>query len=129
MGNLRIIVVDSDEVTRRAIRTHLSNLTGVEVVGEAQDPTSGHRMIRQNRPDLVLIEVGGLDDAGMRLATDVHEEMPRAVVFVSSPHKNPDLILKAMSSGAKEFLLRPVELHLLTKSIDKVLKDPSRAEG
>jgi pilus assembly protein CpaE len=129
MSNLRIIVVDSDEVTRRAILAHLSVLPGVEVVGDAADTAIGHRMIRQNRPDVVLIEVGGMDDSGMRLAADVHGEMPRTAIFVSSPHKNPDLILKAMSAGAKEFLLRPIELHILTKSIEKILRDPSRHEG
>ncbi|MBM3320373.1 MAG: AAA family ATPase [Candidatus Eisenbacteria bacterium] len=129
MSNLRVIVVDSDEVTRRAILSHLAVLPGVDVIGDAADPATGHRLIRQNRPDLVLVEVGGMDDAGMRLAADVHAEMPRTAVFVSSPHKNPDLILKAMGAGAKEFLLRPVELHVLTKSIEKILRDPSRHEG
>jgi pilus assembly protein CpaE len=55
--------------------------------------------------------------------------MPQVAVFVTSSHKNPDLILKAMSSGAREFLLRPVEIHVLTQAIEKVLTDPSRAGG
>jgi pilus assembly protein CpaE len=129
MKNLRIVIVDSDEVTRKAIHTHLASIPGVEISGEARDASSGHRLIRQHRPDLVVIEATGVDDSGMRLAADVHQEIPGIVMFVTSSHKNPDIIMKAMSSGAKEFLLRPVELHVLTKAIDKVLKDPARLGG
>ncbi len=128
MKNLRIIVIDSDDLTRKTIRTHVSGIAGVEMIGESSDTTTGHRMIRQQKPDLVVIEVGGLDDAGMRLAGDVHQESPQTAIFVTSAHKNPDIILKAMSSGAKEFLLRPIELHVLTKAVEKILRDPARGE-
>ncbi|MFH1277911.1 MAG: AAA family ATPase [Candidatus Eisenbacteria bacterium] len=126
MDNLRVVIIDSDELTRKGIRSHLEALTGVEIAGETDDPTTGHRLIRQKAPHVMLIEVSSIEDPMMELVHDVHEEMPDVQILATSAHKNPDLILKAMSSGAKEFLLRPIDFVKVQESVQKVLRDSLR---
>jgi pilus assembly protein CpaE len=127
MYGVRIIVYDTDDITRKAIRTHLDGMAGAEVIGEATDANTAHRLVRHQPPDIVLIEVEGLDDPGMNLAAKIHEEFVDVQILVTSQHKNPDLILKAMQSGAREFLVRPLEFHLLAKAVEKIAEERSRA--
>lgn len=126
MENLRVVVIDSDELTRKGIRTHLEGLTGVEISGETDDPTTGHRLVRQKGPHVVVIEISSTDDPMMEMLVDIHEEMPDLAIVATSAHKNPDLILKAMSSGAKEFLLRPLDFGKLQESVQKVARESLR---
>jgi len=126
MKSVRIIIIDSDETTRKAIRAKLSALSGAEIIGEASTPAGGQRILRHERPEILVVEVEGVDDAGMSLVSMVREEMPETAILITSQHKNPDLIMKAMQAGAREFLLRPVEYPVLVAAAQKIIAEFAR---
>lgn len=54
---IRIALVDDQELVRTGLR-HLAQHDGdIEVVAEAADGDTGLRMIRQHRPDVVLMDI------------------------------------------------------------------------
>lgn len=53
---MRIIVADDTMLTRQGI-VHLLGQAGINVVGEAEDADQLHRLVQENRPDAVIVDI------------------------------------------------------------------------
>jgi DNA-binding NarL/FixJ family response regulator len=99
----RAIVVDDHAAFRSSAR-RLLELTGYEVVAEAGDGASGLALIRDLKPELVLLDVALPDMSGFDVA-DALAGSPSDVVLVSS--RDPaDLGRRATQSGALGFIAK-----------------------
>ncbi|SDI08846.1 response regulator transcription factor [Pseudomonas panipatensis] len=87
--NKRVVLVEDHPAMRLAIRTLLSQDPQFEIVGEAADGHSGLNLVRQERPDLVILDLNlpGLD--GMDLLARVHifDENIRLLVLSSQDER------------------------------------------
>lgn len=57
MGAVRVLVVGNDRRVRAAVRSLLATSTGVEVVADAADTATALALVRDRRPDVVLVDV------------------------------------------------------------------------
>src|SRR5947207_5491163 len=97
----RAIVVD-DHAAFRASARRLLELTGYDVVAEAEDGASGLALVRDLEPELVLLDVALPDMSGFDVA-DALAGSPPTVILVSS--RDPaDLGRRARDSGAVGFI-------------------------
>ncbi|WP_374443531.1 response regulator [Pseudomonas panipatensis] len=87
--NKRVVLVEDHPAMRLAIRALLSQDPQFEIVGEAADGHSGLNLVRQERPDLVILDLNlpGLD--GMDLLARVHifDENIRLLVLSSQDER------------------------------------------
>jgi len=97
----RAIVVD-DHAAFRASARRLLELSGFEVVGEADDGASGLELARRVEPELVLLDVALPDMSGFDVA-DALAGGSAVVVLVSSRDRK-DLGRRARVSGALGFI-------------------------
>jgi DNA-binding NarL/FixJ family response regulator len=88
--NKRVVLVEDHPAMRLAIRALLSQDPQFEIVGEAADGHSGLNLVRQERPDLVILDLNlpGLD--GMDLLARVHifDENIRLLVLSSQDERH-----------------------------------------
>ncbi|WP_229356973.1 response regulator transcription factor [Streptomyces sp. UNOB3_S3] len=103
-----VLVADDEELTRTGLRTLLSALPGLAVVGEAGD---GHRALAlagELRPDVVLMDVRmpGIDgiEATRRLQTALPGPPPKVVVITT--FENDAYVYDALRAGAAGFVLK-----------------------
>ena len=54
---IRVVVVDDDPMVRTALRMFLGGDSGITVVGEAEDGEAGLRLVRRERPEVVLMDI------------------------------------------------------------------------
>ncbi|WP_371364599.1 response regulator [Pseudomonas sp. QL9] len=82
--NIRVVLVEDHPAVRLAVRTLLSRDPQFEIVGEASDGNSGLNLVRQERPDLVIIDLGipGMD--GLDLLPRVQGVDPNIRLLVLS---------------------------------------------
>ena len=67
---------------------------------------------------------------GLGLAEKIIRSAPRTTLFVTSSDKNPDIIIKAMRSGAKEFMRQPYDRDEMTGAFRKFrMSDPGSGDG
>ncbi len=117
--DLRVVVVNPDEFTRALLRRHLAGL-GCRVLGDADDPKAGLRLVRSLQPDLVVLGLGRTNEASVDLVGAVREDLPTCGIIVLSDRATPESILACMRAGAQEFLTVPLSFPELDRAVDRL---------
>ena len=121
--NIPVIVVDSDSGFRKSVRTQMSSVQGVELVGEAENLTAAHELLAKTRPRLVLLDISNKTEEALSWAEKWRAEYPGLRIFATSGSKKPDLILSAMRAGVSEFLAKPLDVTELRSAMDRIMRE------
>lgn len=115
----QILVADDEELVRELLSRFLVN-QGHRVM-EAEDGQQALRLFRENHFDLVLSDVRmpGLD--GLKLLAAIKEINPRVPVVLISGYGDVETVVKALKSGAENFLSKPLSMDVLGKVVDRSL--------
>jgi pilus assembly protein CpaE len=113
MPELSVVIVATDN-EQRAVLQVLVDGTSVARTAHtcasfpvaASDPIT--RRVRAANPDVTLVDIPA-DNAGqaLRAIELLHQEMPEAAIFAIGNLNQPQIIVNAMRSGAREFIERP----------------------
>jgi DNA-binding NarL/FixJ family response regulator len=110
---VRVVLVDDDDLMRAGLRSVLSSDETIDVVGEAGDGREAVDRIRELSPDLVLMDIRMPDLDGISATREVLATSADVKVVVLTTFEEDDYIFDALSAGASGFLLkrtRPEEL-------------------
>ncbi|MQA82368.1 MAG: response regulator [Streptosporangiales bacterium] len=102
----RLVIVDDDAMVRTGLRLILGGEADLEIVGEAEDGRQALGIIRDLRPEVVLMDIrmphqDGLVTTELLLA---EPEPPRILVLTT--FDTDDLVLRAVQIGAAGFVLK-----------------------
>ena len=124
--NVRALIVDDDEYSRRSIRALLREDAEVDVIGECGSGAEAVSVIRGQRPDLVFLEVRLPGMNGFQLLEEVGAEIAPAAVFVTG---DDHYALRAFDVQAVDFLLKPFDDERFFESLKRVKEYLSREEA
>jgi DNA-binding NarL/FixJ family response regulator len=105
MSGVRILVADDHGVVRKGLRLILER-HGFEVVGEAADGREVVRLADEVKPNLVIMDVGMPLLNGIDATAQVIHNDPRVGVIILSMHSDEGYLVRALSAGAKGYLLK-----------------------
>ncbi|KJR98370.1 MAG: Fis family transcriptional regulator [Peptococcaceae bacterium BRH_c4a] len=108
MAEQRIVLVDSDAVSRKNLKSMLTKL-GYWVVGETGDGLNALKMVRTRQPELVILDSAIVGMDGFEVAKIIHEDKLAPVVVLTAAYT------QAMVERAKEARISA----LLTKPVDE----------
>lgn len=114
-----VLIVDDAELFRSALATAVND-AGFDVVGTAADAMSAIRLVREHRPDLVLLDVLMPGMSGLEVVSTIIEDSPKtAVVLLTSSESSEDM-LAAVKAGARGYLTKDTPLDRLVASLREV---------
>lgn len=100
----RVLVVDDDPRTLRFVRDALRVAGYASVV--TGDPREVGRMIRNKRPQLVLLDLMFPDTDGIELLEQIPELADLPVIFISG-YGRDETIARALEAGAADYIVKP----------------------
>ncbi|HIW90649.1 MAG TPA: response regulator transcription factor [Candidatus Corynebacterium avicola] len=107
---IRIVLVDDQELVRAGLRQLAQRDGDIEVVAEAVDGEAGLSLIRQHKPDVVLMDIRmpRLDGiaATRRISADPSLDAVRVLVLTTFDEDHD--VLAAVQAGASGYLLKDV---------------------
>lgn len=119
----RILVVDDDPQWLQ-LSSHLLTSAGYEVI-EAPTGADGLRLAKEQRPDLILLDVYLPDINGLEVCRNVKSDEMLAdsyVVFLSGQSLASDFQANGLELGADGFLSRPISNRELLARVEAVLR-------
>jgi DNA-binding NarL/FixJ family response regulator len=117
---IRILLADDHALVRAGIRALVQRVSGLEVVGEADNGREALRLAKSLHPNVVLMdismpELNGLDAIARMLQYD-----PKIAIIVLSMHESREHVLRALQAGASGYVLKNAAVDELEKAIRAV---------
>ncbi len=119
----RVLVVDDDPQTLHFVREALAGAGYAALV--TGDPAELSRIIRSERPDLVLLDLVLPGTDGIALLGSVPELANLPVVFISG-YGRDETIAEVLKAGAADYLVKPFSATELTARVGAALRRVSR---
>jgi two-component system, LytTR family, response regulator len=113
---IRTLIVDDEPLARDGVRLLLQEDPGVEVVGEAADGRRAAAMIKDQRPDLVFLDVQMPVMDGFAALDAVAADWLPVVVFATAYDK---YAIKAFEVHAIDYLLKPFTRERFRHALDR----------
>ena len=115
---IRTLVVDDERPARNELCFLLEQLDDVDVVGQASNGVDAMQVIREQKPDLVLLDIHMPGRTGFEVARELLlREVKTSVVFVTAFDQ---YAIEAFEVNAVDYLLKPVEAGRLAHTIERV---------
>jgi serine/threonine-protein kinase PknK len=108
-GRIRVALAD-DEVLLREGLASLLERSGFDVVGQSGDAPQLAALVRQQRPDLVIVDIRmppGHSTEGLDAAREIRSEFPDTAILVLSAHVDVKHAMDLLASGQRSgYLLK-----------------------
>lgn len=117
---IRLVLVEDYKLVRIGLRSVLNEDPRIEVVGEAETGEQGIELVKQLKPDLVILDLGlpGID--GIEVTKLIKEMDEEIKIVILTSHEVEDEVLAALSAGANAYCLKEITSNRLIEVVKSV---------
>jgi len=112
----RTIIVEDEQLARQRLKRLLANYEETEIIAEAENGMHGLELINKLHPDLIFLDIEMPVLNGFEMLAKLSLSQPK-VVFTTAYDQ---YAIKAFDEGSIDYLLKPIELERLDKTINKL---------
>jgi len=102
------------------IRKALSAEARVQLLAGGNDPDQLYEEIVRLKPNAAIIALGPNPDTAVNFIGRLNAECPRTAIISAAADASPDLILRSLRAGAREFLRIPISVDELRTVLDRI---------
>ena len=118
----RVLIVDDHPVVRQGIKLMVNAQPDLTVVGEAQTEQDARRLVRELRPDALVVDLSLDQGDGFNVVRDVHAHFPHIRVLVLSMHDEAVYAERLLSQGAAGYIMKQAATDQLITALRAVLR-------
>ena len=122
---IRIVVVDDHTLFRRGLVSLLSEMQSFQVVGEVSSGTEALDVIRNQHPDVVLLDVNMPELSGVETLVALRKANIQSPVLMLTISQHEEDLIGSIRAGANGYLLKNAEPETLRKTILDVVAGKS----
>jgi DNA-binding NarL/FixJ family response regulator len=118
--HIRVLLADDHKIMREGLRSLLANEEEIEVVSEAENGRQTLELVRQVKPDVVVMDIAMPDLNGIEATQRIvsHESAPKVIAL--SMHSDKRFVTQMLRAGASGYLLKDCALEELAFAIRTV---------
>lgn len=117
---IRVLIVDDIPETRENVRKLLQFESDLEVIGHAANGGEAIRMVEDQKPDVVLMDINMPDSDGITASQIITKNVPGTQIIIMSVQSEADYLRKAMLAGARDFLMKPFSGDELVEAVRRI---------
>ncbi|MFM8322769.1 MAG: response regulator [Chloroflexota bacterium] len=116
---IHVVVVDDIPQTRETVIRTLRFQEDIEVDGTATNGLQAIDLVKELRPDVVIMDVNMPDMDGITATGIIKKEVPYAQIIILTVQDDVDYIRRAMNAGARDFLAKPPMIEELVAAVQR----------
>jgi DNA-binding NarL/FixJ family response regulator len=109
MDPISVLIVEDDERFREAFATVVNGAPDLRLVGTATDLPQGLLLLRELRPQVLLVDLGLPSGSGIELIRHAHAHLPQTDVMVVSVFGDEPHVMASLEAGATGYLLKDAQ--------------------
>lgn len=119
---IKILIVEDETLLRKYLIKLIKTIDDIplEIVCEAKNGIEAYKIVEEQIPDLIISDIKMPGGNGLDLAKRVHENYPAIKFIILSGYDEFSYAQKALRSGVKDYLLKPIDKKLLFKTIIRI---------
>ncbi|MCY6483649.1 response regulator [Clostridium aestuarii] len=116
----RVLIVDDAAFMRMMIKDILEK-NGFEVVGEASNGFKAVEIYKNEKPDVVTMDITMPDMDGIEAVKAIREFDSNAKIIMCSAMGQQTMVMDAIRAGAKDFIVKPFQAERVLEAIRKAI--------
>ena len=115
-----ILICDDAAFMRMMIKDILTK-NGYNIAGEAENGLKAVEKYAELKPDLVLMDITMPEMDGIEAVKEIKKINPSAAVIMCSAMGQQSMVIEAIQSGAKDFIVKPFQADRIVEAVRKVI--------
>jgi DNA-binding NarL/FixJ family response regulator len=116
-SDVRILVVDDQQLIRDGIASMLDIQTGISVVGTAKNGQDAIEQALKLAPDVILMDIHMPVMDGITATENLRRELPNSQVVMLTTFDDEVYIIRSLQAGACGYLLKDIPVHDLAQAV------------
>jgi two-component system, LytTR family, response regulator len=116
--NLRVVVVDDEDLPRQRVRDLVNGHPALTLVAEASDGAQALDVVAEYKPDLMFLDIQMPELDGFQVVAALGDDLLPAVVFVTAYDQ---YAIRAFEVDAIDYLLKPITEYRFEAAVERVL--------
>ncbi len=116
------ILLADDIAFIKMVQREVLEEAGYQIIAEAVDGIEVVQKYEQLHPDVVIMDITMPRMDGLKAMKAILTKDPKARIIVCSALGQQQLIIEAIKTGAKDFIVKPFNPERFLKAIEKALK-------
>jgi len=118
---MKVFITDDSEVVCERLTAMLSEIAGIEIIGQAQDVPGAINSIQKLHPDAVILDIRMPGGSGIDVLEHVKKINTAPVVIILTNYPYPQYRKKCMDLGADYFFDKSTEFEKVTEVLKKLI--------
>lgn len=118
---IRVLLVDDQVIICEGLEVVLNASQTIQVVGMAHDGNVGVRLVEQQQPDVVLMDLKMPRMNGIRATEVIKQQFPQIAVLILTTYDEDDWVVDAIRAGANGYLLKDANSEEIIAAIEGVV--------
>lgn len=113
---INVLIVDDEKLARELIRSLVSPLEDIEVVGEAASGREAIKLVNRYKPDLMFLDIQMPGISGMEVVRKIDPGIMPYIIFITAYNQ---YAIKAFEVNALDYILKPFEKERFFRSVKR----------
>lgn len=123
----KIVIADDEPKIRQGLKELVESFgLPLKVCGEAKNGLEALRLIKEERPDIALVDICMPKLNGLQLLERIREIHPECRTIIVSGYNEFTYAKEAMTLGVRNYILKPIEEEELYEAINNLIEELSR---
>ncbi|MDC6387242.1 LytTR family DNA-binding domain-containing protein [Maribacter sp. PR1] len=115
MSQIKAVIVEDSRLARNELKEFIKGYSQIVIIGEAENVDDGFKLINENSPDLLFLDINMPEKDGFELL-EMLDEVPITIFTTAFD----EYAIKSFDYNALDYLLKPINEKRFAKAIEKV---------
>jgi DNA-binding NarL/FixJ family response regulator len=119
---VRVFIVDDSAIIRERLEMILSELKGIEIIGQAKGSAEAEEAIPKLKPDVVILDIRMHGGNGIEVLKNIKKDKNSPLVIMLTNYPYPQYRKKCKDAGADFFLDKSTEFDKIPEVLKKLTR-------